>query len=96
MQQRRGSNVLAMELRLPCMKPPKLFVNSSRVWEHIRIRWGYKSEAKQGKQDYFSFLGTATLSEAMQPVVVAGYIRGCHTRYDKHTQTQPAATKQLS
>ena len=56
MQQRQGSNVLAMELRLPCIKPPKLYVNSSRVWEHIRIRWGYKSEAKQGKQDYFRFL----------------------------------------
>ena len=37
MQQRHGSNVLAMELRLPCIKPPKLYVNSSRVWEHIRI-----------------------------------------------------------
>ena len=56
MQQRHGSNVLAMELRLPCIKPPKLYVNSSRVWEHIRIRWGCKSEAKQGKQDYFRFL----------------------------------------
>ena len=56
MQQRHGSNVLAMELRLPCIKPPKLYVNSSRVWEHIRIRWGYKTEAKQGKQDYFRFL----------------------------------------
>ena len=56
MQQRPGSNVLAMELRLPCIKPPKLYVNSSRVWEHICIRWGYKSEAKQGKQDYFRFL----------------------------------------
>ena len=31
-------------------------MNSSRVWEHIRISWGYKSEAKQGKKDYFRFL----------------------------------------
>ena len=56
MQQRHGSDVLAMELSLPCIKPPKLYVNLSRVWEHIRIRWGYKSEAKQGKPDYFRFL----------------------------------------
>ena len=56
MQQRHGSNVLAMELRLPCIKPPKLYVNSSRVWEHICVMWVYKSEAKQGKQNYFRFL----------------------------------------
>ena len=56
MQQRHGSNVLAMELRLPCIKPPKLYMNSTRAWKHIRIRWGYKSEAKQRKQDYFRFL----------------------------------------
>ena len=28
MQKRHNFNVLAMELRLPCIKPPKLYVNS--------------------------------------------------------------------
>ena len=88
MQQRHGSTVLAMEQRLPCIKPPKLYVNSSRVWEHILIRWGYQSEAEQGKQDYFSFLGAAALSEAIQPAMVDGCTRGCHTSDDKHTRNQ--------
>ena len=34
MQKRQDFNALAMELRLPCIKPLKLYVNSSRVWEH--------------------------------------------------------------
>ena len=51
MQKIHEFNVLTMELRLPCIKPPKLYVNSSRVWELIGIRWVYKSEAKWGKQD---------------------------------------------
>ena len=51
MQKRHDFNVLAMEPRLLCIKPPKLYVNSSRVWKHMGIRWGYKSEAKWGKQD---------------------------------------------
>ena len=38
----------------------------------------YKSEVKGGKQGYFSFLGTATLSEAIKPALVASYICGCH------------------
>ena len=37
-----------------------------------------KSDTKRGKQGYFSFLGTATLSEATKQVVVAGRTRGCH------------------
>ena len=94
MQQRHGSNVLAMELRLPCIKSPKLYVNSSGVWEHIRIRWGYKSEAKQGKQDYFRFL-------VLQPFWsdTAGGGRRLHPWLPYtvwQTHTQPAATKQLS
>ena len=34
MQKRQHFNGLAMELRFHCIKPPKLYVNSSRVWEH--------------------------------------------------------------
>ena len=34
MQKRHSFNVLAMELRLPCIKPPKLYVNSSKDGEH--------------------------------------------------------------
>ena len=56
MQKRHDFNVLAMELRLPCIKPPKLYVNSSRVWEHIGIRWGYESEAKWGNRIIVCFL----------------------------------------
>ena len=37
-----------------------------------------QSDAKRGRQGYFSFLGTATLSEATKPAVVAEYISGCH------------------
>ena len=51
MQKRQDFNVLAMELRLPCIKAPKLYVNSSREWKHIGKKWVYKSEAKSGKQD---------------------------------------------
>ena len=46
MHKRHDFNVLTMELRLLCIKPPKLYVNSSRIRELIGIRWGYKSEAK--------------------------------------------------
>ena len=95
MEKRHNFNVLAMEPSLPCIKPPKLYVNSSRVWEHIGIRWGYKSKAKWEKQDYCLFPASATLSETMKQVVVAGCTCGCHTRYDK-LQTQSAVTKQLS
>ena len=28
--------VLAFELRLPCIKPPKLYVKSSKGWKHIK------------------------------------------------------------
>ena len=35
---------------LPCIKTPKLFLNSSKGLEHISIKWGYKSEADGGKQ----------------------------------------------
>ena len=77
-----------MELRLLCIKPPKLYVNSSRKWEHIGIRWGYKSEAKWEKQDYCLFLGSATLSEVIKQAVVTSCTCGCHTRYDKHKPSQ--------
>ena len=60
----------------------------SGVLEHIVIRWGYKNEAKWGKQDYISFLGTATFSEAMKQTVDVGCTCGCHTRYDKHRRSQ--------
>ena len=78
MQTRHNFNALAMELRLACIKPPKLYLNSSNGWQHISIRWGYKSDTKRGKQGYFSFLGTATLSEATKQAVVAGCTCGCH------------------
>ena len=88
MQKRHDFNVLAMELRLLCIKPPKLYVNSSRVWEHIGIRWGYKSEAKWGNRTGLLFVSSATLSEAIKQAVVAGCTCGCHTRYDKHKPSQ--------
>ena len=96
MQQRHDPNVLAMELRLPCIKPPKLYMDSSRVWGQIGIRWGYKSEAKQGKHDYFSFLGTATLSEAIKQAVAIHRLLPWLPYKLWQTHTQPAATKQLS
>ena len=42
------------------------------------MRCSYKSEAKRGKRGYFSFVGTATLSEATKQAVVAGRTCGCH------------------
>ena len=69
-----GLNELAMELRLPCIKPMKLYsVDGNRS-----IRRSYKSDAKGVKQGYFSFLGTATLSEATEQAVFSGYTCGCH------------------
>ena len=88
MQKRHDFNVLTMELRLICIKPPKLYVNSSRVWELIGIRWCYKSEAKWGKQDYCLFLGSATLSEVIKQPVVAGCTCGCHKSM---TNTNPVS-----
>ena len=77
MQTRHTINALAMELRLPCIKPLKLYVNSSSGWKHILcIRCSY-SDAKRRKQGYFLFLGTATLSEAIKQTVVAGLTCGC-------------------
>ena len=35
MHKRHDFNVLTMELRLLCIKPPKLYVNSSRIRELI-------------------------------------------------------------
>ena len=63
-----------MELRLPCIKPPKLYsVDGNRS-----IRRSYKSDVKGVKNGYFSFLGTATLSEATEQAVFSGYTCGCH------------------
>ena len=72
---RHTSNALAMELRLPCIKPLKLYV----VDGNRSIRRSYKSDAKGVKQGYFSFLGTATLSEATKQAVFSGCTCGCHT-----------------
>ena len=74
MQTRHTFNALAMALRLPCVKPLKLYV----VDGNRCIRCNHKSDAKRGKQGYFSFLGTATLSEATKQAVVAGRTYGCH------------------
>ena len=62
MQTRHNFNALAMELRLPCIKPSKLYVNSSNGRKHMSIRCNYKSDTKGRKQVYFSFLGPPTLS----------------------------------
>ena len=63
-----------MELRLPCIKPLKLYsVDGNRS-----IRRSYKSDAKGVQQGYLSFLGTATLSEATEQAVFSGYTCGCH------------------
>ena len=82
MQKRHSFNVLAMELSLPCIKPPKLYVNASKVREHKGVRWDYQNETKKGKHGYVSFLGTATLSEAMKQIVVTGCTRGCHIKIE--------------
>ena len=74
MQTRHTFNALAMELRLPCIKPLKLYV----VGGNRSIRRSYKSDAKRGKQGYFSFLVTATLYEATKQAVIAGRTCGCH------------------
>ena len=67
-------SAFAMELRLPCIKPLKLYsVDGNRS-----IRRSYKSDAKGVKHGYFSFLGTATLSEATEQAVFSGYTCGCH------------------
>ena len=42
------------------------------------VRCSYKRDTKRGKQGYFSFVGTATLSEATKQAVVAGRTCGCH------------------
>ena len=74
MQMRHTFNALALELRLPCIKPLKLYVvNGKRS-----IRRSYKSDAKGVKQGYFSFPGTATFSEATKQVVFAACTCGCH------------------
>ena len=95
MQKRRDFNVLAMELRLPCIKPPKLYVNSTTVREHIGIRRGYKSEANWGKQDYCLFLGDAIHSEAIKQAVVAGCTFGCHT-IQGMTNTNPVSGQEAA
>ena len=56
MQMRHDFNVLAMEPRLPCIKPTKLYVNSSRVWEHIGIGWGYTVKPSAENMIMFCFL----------------------------------------
>ena len=60
---------LDMELRLPCIKPLKLYV----VDGNRSIRRSYKSDAKGVKHGYFSFLGTAT-----KQAVFSGCTCGCH------------------
>ena len=76
-----------MELRLPCIKPLKLYsVDGNRS-----IRRSYKSDAKGVKQGYFSFLGTATLSEATEQAVFSGYTCGYHigkTNKQRRSQRQ--------
>ena len=74
MQMRRTFIALAMELSLPTIKPLKLYV----VDGNRSIRRSYKSDSKGVKQDYFSFLGTVTLSEAIKQAVFAGCTCGCH------------------
>ena len=67
-------SALAVELRLPCIKPLKLYsVDGNRS-----IRRSYKSDAKGVKQGHFSFLGTATLSEVTEQAVFSGYTCGYH------------------
>ena len=63
-----------MELRLTCIKPLKLYVVDGTQ----SIRRSYKRDAKGVKHGYFSFLGTATLSEATAQAVFAGCASGCH------------------
>ena len=45
MQRSHDFSMLAMELRPPYIKPPKLY-----VLEHIDISWVYKIEAKWEKE----------------------------------------------
>ena len=71
---RHTFNALAMELRLLCIKPLKLYL----VDGNRSIRRSYESDAKGVKQGYFSLLGTATLSEATKQAVFSGYTCGCH------------------
>ena len=42
MQKRHDFNVLTMELHLPCIKPPELYVNSSR--ETAGHQWNFLTE----------------------------------------------------
>ena len=74
MQMRHTFNALAMELRLLCIKPLKMYL----VDGNRRIRGSYKRDAKGVKQGCVSFLGTATLPEATQQAVFPGYTCGCH------------------
>ena len=78
-----------MELRLPCIKPLKFYV----VDGNRSIKCSYKSDAMGGKQGYFSFLGTATLSEATKQAEVAG--APVVVISERQTKTQPAAMKWL-
>ena len=88
MQTKHDFYALAMELRHPCIKPPKLYLNSSNGWKHIILRCSYKSDAKGGKQGNCSFLGIATLSEASKQAVVAGRACGCHIGNDKQRRNR--------
>ena len=80
MQTRHNFNALAMELHLPCIKPPKLYVNSSDRWKHMSMYkvWLQKWHQGRKKKGYVSFLGTPTLSKATEQAVVAGRACGCH------------------
>ena len=56
MQTKHNVDALAMELRLPCIKPPKLYLKSINEWEQITIRWDYKSDVKIENSVIFRFL----------------------------------------
>ena len=82
-----------MELRLPCIKPLKLYsVDGNRS-----IRRSYKSDAKGVKQGYFSFLGTATLSEEMSHSENASAIskRICDFKTHLRFQNASAISKRI-
>ena len=92
MQTRDNFDVLDMELRLPCIKSPKLYVNSTNGWKHISIRCSYRSDAKRGKRSFLISWHCNTFWS-----VKGGGSRRPHlNRNDKQRYTQAASGHEMA